>query len=95
MGYSGSVYFFKDKKEFKRFKQNHLEPTKVGCFGTSFFNLMSDYFGYSTNGKYLLTYEQLKEVIDMPNNTIKETLEGYLEEMNKNGYSLIYVDGCF
>lgn len=95
MGYSGNIYLFKDKKELKSFQRELIQVDKEGSFGNDFFNLMSRYFDYETSGKFLLTTEQLKEVSVMATNVMKQILEGYVEYMIENDYTLMYVDGSY
>ena len=98
MGYSGNAYAFRDKKELKIFKKKGLEfdpDDRIGKVGNMFHNLMSDYYGYSTDGNYTVTYEQLEELRDMTDGVLKKTFEDLLEVLDGHMCSVIYVEGSY
>lgn len=98
MGYAGNAYAFRDKKELKLFKKKHLElkdEDSIGYLGSDFSNLMLEYYGYSTGGKYTLTYEQVEELIGMTNGTLKGILKNLLEALDANYCSILYVEGYY
>lgn len=98
MGYSGNAYIFKDKKELKLFKKKHLElknEDSVCYLASDFSNLMLDYYGYSTGGKYTLTYEQVEELIGIADGGLKEQLKGLLKILDTNHCKILYVEGYY
>lgn len=96
MGYSGNAYIFKDKKELKAFKKKHLElknEDSICYLASDFSNLMLDYYGYSINGCYTLTYEQVEELIGMADDFLKGQLKGLLKTLDTNNCKILYVEG--
>lgn len=96
MGYSGNAYIFKDKKELKLFKKKHLElknEDSVCYLASDFSNLMLHYYGYSTGGKYTLTYEQVEELIGIADGFLKGQLKGILKILDTNYCRILYVEG--
>lgn len=96
MGYSSNAYIFKDKKELKKFKKKHLElknEDSISYFASDFSNLMFYYYGYSTGGKYTLTYEQVEELIGMADGVLKGQLKGILKALDTNHCRILYIEG--
>ena len=57
---------------------------------------MYRYFGYSTDGKYLLQRHQLEELIQITNDeNLKTILTGLLKELDKADCKLLYVEGYY
>lgn len=98
MGYSGNAYIFKDKKELKLFKKKHLElknEDSICYLASDFSNLMFHYYGYSTSGKYTLTYGQIEELIGMADGFLKDTLKSLLKSLDANHCKILYVEGYY
>ena len=96
MGYSGNAYAFKNKKELKAFKKKYLElknEDSICYLASDFSNLMLDYYGYSTNGCYTLTYEQIEELIGMADGFLKEQLKDILKTLDIKHCRILYVEG--
>ena len=95
MGYSGNAYIFKDKKELKKLKKKHLEledKDSICYFASDFSNLMLHYYGYSTSGKYTLTYGQVEEIIGMTDGFLKDQLKGVLKTLDARHCRILYVE---
>ena len=95
MGYSGNAYIFKDKKELKKFKKKHLEledKDTICYFASDFSNLMLYYYGYSTSGRYTLTYEQVEELIGIADGLLKEQLKSLLKILDTRQCRILYVE---
>lgn len=96
MGYSGNAYVFKNKKELKLFKKKHLElknEDSVCYLASDFSNLMLHYYGYSTGGKYTLTYKQVEELIGIADGFLKGLLKDILKILDTNHCRILYIEG--
>ena len=96
MGYSGNAYVFKNKKELKLFKKKHLEledKDSVCYLASDFSNLMLHYYGYSTSGKYTLTYGQVEELIGMADGVLKGQLKSLLKILDTRQCRILYIEG--
>ena len=51
------------------------------------------YYGYSTSGKYTLTYGQVEELIGMTDGFLKEQLKGVLKTLDARHCRILYVEG--
>ena len=51
------------------------------------------YYGYSTSGKYTLTYEQVEELIGMADGLLKEQLKSLLKILDTRQCRILYVEG--